>query len=129
MYKLSWTFIQKVPEFEDNQGHSSAEPPQERASPGAGLIAMRLAAISLLLGVSVAAGTAAGADTLDPTPPPIDQDYCARRDLTPEQYQEKCVIKNGPPHRHLLRRRSVRGTESPSVQQAPMDGSGSSSNP
>ena len=56
------------------------------------------------------AGLAADADKRDPepaspppAPAPIDQAFCTRRDITPEQYAEKCVIKNGPPHRPVHR--------------------------
>jgi hypothetical protein len=72
---------------------------------------MKLVAMTLLLGMGVAAGMAVGADERDPAPAPIDQDFCTRRDITPQQYQEKCVIKNGPPHRHVLRRQGSVGSQ------------------
>jgi hypothetical protein len=83
---------------------------------------MRLAAISLLLGMSVAAGMAASADTRDPAPAPIDQNFCTRRDITPEQYQEKCVIKNGPPHRHVLRKQGNVGSQIAPTPEIPAMG-------
>jgi hypothetical protein len=82
--------------------------------------------------MALAAGTAAGADTSQPAPAPIpiDQNFCMRRDITPEEYAEKCVIKNGPPHRHILRKKGAReGVRNPLAQAAPMGGSGSSSSP
>ena len=61
---------------------------------------MKLAATIIfafgLGGISLGAVAAEPAKTALPDP-----DYCARRDADPE----KCVIQNGPPHRHVVRKK------------------------
>lgn len=75
---------------------------EERAAPLPVKSAMKVATTMWVIGLSTFACIAAGAEPAKPVVP--DYDYCARRDADPE----KCVIQDGPPHRHLVRTRQVR---------------------
>lgn len=66
---------------------------------------MKTAAIALMIVLGSVAGVATGAEQRVPATP--DQDVCLRRDITPEEYNQRCVIQNGPPHRPIHRRQGI----------------------
>ena len=60
---------------------------------------MKLVMNVAMIALGAFAGIAAGAEKADLVLP--DADYCARRDADPQ----KCVIQDGPPHRHIVRKK------------------------
>ena len=71
---------------------------------------MKRTATILMIGLGAFSCFAAGAEQAKPVLP--DYDYCARRDADPE----KCVIQNGPPRRHIVRRRQSASMAQPVPQ-------------